>query len=85
LSPESHLINCALLGRDKQRQLGEQHLADREEIALALQIAGDRARFVLSQSCSWLRSVVTRRLSIIVLMLSLSSATSPRSRLESTG
>src|SRR5881275_2501686 len=36
------------------------------------------ARFVFSQSCSWLRSVVARRLSIIVLMLSLSSATSPR-------
>ena len=36
------------------------------------------ARFVFSQSCSWLRSVVPRRLSIIVLMLSLSSATSPR-------
>src|SRR4029450_3779565 len=37
-----------------------------------------RARFVFSQSCSVLRSVVNRRLSIIVLMLSLSSATSPR-------
>ena len=37
-----------------------------------------RARLVLSQSCSVLRSVVSRRLSIIVLMLSLSSATSPR-------
>ena len=36
------------------------------------------ARLVFSQSCSWLRSVVPRRLSIIVLMLSLSSATSPR-------
>jgi hypothetical protein len=36
------------------------------------------ARFVFSQSCSWLRSVVARRLSIIVLMLSFSSATSPR-------
>ena len=36
------------------------------------------ARLVFSQSCSWLRSVVARRLSIIVLMLSLSSATSPR-------
>ena len=37
-----------------------------------------RARLVFSQSCSVLRSVVCRRLSIIVLMLSLSSATSPR-------
>src|ERR1700733_3124715 len=37
-----------------------------------------RARLVLSQSCSVLRSVVRRRLPIIVLMLSLSSATSPR-------
>ena len=36
------------------------------------------ARLVLSQSCSWLRSVVPRRLPIIVLMLSFSSATSPR-------
>src|SRR6476469_7484473 len=36
------------------------------------------ARLVLSQSCSVLRSVVSRRLSIIVLMLSLNSATSPR-------
>src|SRR5271154_5291962 len=36
------------------------------------------ARLVLSQSCSVLWSVVSRRLSIIVLMLSLSSATSPR-------
>src|SRR6185436_8035771 len=36
------------------------------------------ARLVFSQSCSWLRSVVCRRLSIIVLMLSFSSATSPR-------
>ena len=36
------------------------------------------ARLVFSQSCSWLRSVVPRRLPIIVLMLSLSSATSPR-------
>ncbi len=32
----------------------------------------------MSQSCSSLRSVVARRLSIIVLMLSLRSATSPR-------
>ena len=37
-----------------------------------------RARLVFSQSCSVLRSVVSRRLPIIVLMLSLSSATSPR-------
>ena len=37
-----------------------------------------RARLVFSQSCSVLRSVVRRRLPIIVLMLSLSSATSPR-------
>ena len=36
-----------------------------------------RAMLVLSQSCSLLRSVVSRRLAIIVLMLSLSSATSP--------
>jgi hypothetical protein len=36
------------------------------------------ARFVFNQSCSWLRSVVARRLSIIVLMLSFRSATSPR-------
>ena len=36
-----------------------------------------RARLVLSQSCSVLRSVVSRRLSIMVLMLSFSSATSP--------
>ena len=36
------------------------------------------ARLVLSQSCSVLRSVVSRRLPIIALMLSLSSATSPR-------
>ena len=36
------------------------------------------ARLVFSQSCSVLRSVVRRRLPIIVLMLSLSSATSPR-------
>ena len=35
-------------------------------------------RFVLSQSCSVLRSVVKRKLPIIVLMLSFSSATSPR-------
>ena len=38
----------------------------------------NRARLVFSQSCSVLRSVVNRRLSIIVLMLSFSSATSPR-------
>src|SRR5882762_5510632 len=37
-----------------------------------------RARLVFSQSCSVLRSVVSRKLSIIVLMLSFSSATSPR-------
>lgn len=36
------------------------------------------AMFVFSQSFSRLLSVVTRRLSIIVLMLSLNSATSPR-------
>ena len=36
-----------------------------------------RARFVFSQSCSSLRVVVSRRLAIIWLMLSLSSATSP--------
>ena len=36
------------------------------------------ARFVFSQSCSWLRSVVARRLPIIVLTLSFNSATSPR-------
>src|SRR5437588_293654 len=36
-----------------------------------------RARLVLSQSCSWLAMVVSRRLPIIWLMLSLSSATSP--------
>ena len=36
------------------------------------------ARFVFNQSCSWLLSVVARRLPIIVLMLSFSSATSPR-------
>src|SRR5436190_1469025 len=38
----------------------------------------NRARLVFSQSCSVFWSVVSRRLSIIVLMLSLSSATSPR-------
>src|ERR1700750_1837422 len=37
-----------------------------------------RARLVFSQSCSVLTSVVRRRLPIIVLMLSFSSATSPR-------
>ena len=37
----------------------------------------NRARLVFSQSCSVLRSVVSRRLSIIVLRLSFSSATSP--------
>src|SRR5712675_2346065 len=36
------------------------------------------ARLVFNQSCSVLRSVVSRRLVIIVLMLSFSSATSPR-------
>src|SRR3569833_1592049 len=36
------------------------------------------ARLVFSQSSSVLRSVVRRRLSIMVLILSLSSATSPR-------
>src|SRR5438477_420616 len=36
------------------------------------------ARLVFSQSCSVLTSVVRRRLRIMVLMLSLSSATSPR-------
>src|SRR3981081_3266110 len=36
------------------------------------------ARLVFSQSCSVLTSVVSRKLPIIVLMLSLSSATSPR-------
>ena len=36
-----------------------------------------RARFVFSQSCSALTRVVSRRFSIIWLMLSLSSATSP--------
>ncbi len=36
-----------------------------------------RARFELSQSCSALRRVVSARLRIISLMLSLSSATSP--------
>ena len=36
-----------------------------------------RARLVLSQSCSALACVVSRRLAIIWLMLSLSSATSP--------
>ena len=36
------------------------------------------ARLVFSQSCSRLLSVVSRRLEIIVLMLSFSSATSPR-------
>src|ERR1700709_2208216 len=38
----------------------------------------NRARLVFNQSCSVLRSVVRRRLPIMVLMLSLSSATSPR-------
>ncbi len=36
-----------------------------------------RARLVLSQSCSWLARVVSRRDSTMELMLSLSSATSP--------
>src|ERR1043166_8910933 len=36
------------------------------------------ARLVFNQSCSVLRSVVRRRFPIMVLMLSLSSATSPR-------
>src|SRR4026209_1441894 len=36
------------------------------------------AKLVFSQSCSVFRSVVTRRLPIIALMLSLRSATSPR-------
>jgi hypothetical protein len=36
-----------------------------------------RARFELSQSCDSLRRVVSRRLAIIWLMLSLRSATSP--------
>ena len=63
---------------DERHQLAEQQLADRSQIALALQHAGERARLVLSQSCSVLRSVVNRRLSIMVLMLPWSSATSPR-------
>ena len=37
-----------------------------------------RARLVFSQSCSWLTRVVSARVRIIWLMLSLSSATSPR-------
>src|SRR5260370_1907496 len=37
----------------------------------------NRARFVLSQSCSVFFSVVSRRLRIISLMLSLRDATSP--------
>ncbi len=36
-----------------------------------------RARFVFSQSCCSFASVVSRRLEIIWLMLSFSSATSP--------
>ena len=74
-----HLIDRALLRFDERRQFGQQHLADREQIALALQHAGELRQvclqpvllLVASPSCP-------RRLSIIVLMLSFSSATSPR-------
>ena len=41
-----------------------------------------RARFVCSQPCCWLASVVSRSERTIVLMLSLSSATSPRASTE---
>src|SRR5262249_30753941 len=39
--------------------------------------AESRARLVLSQSCSWLVRVVSRKVAIILLMLSASSASSP--------
>ena len=36
-----HLVNGALLGVDQRGQFGEQHLADRAQVALALQHAGE--------------------------------------------
>ena len=73
-----HLVNGALLRADQRRQFGKQHLPDREQIALSLQHAGEFGDVRLEPILFLLRSVVSRRLSIIVLMLSLSSATSPR-------
>ena len=57
----------------------KQHLADRKEVPLSLQHAGELRHVRLQPVLLlWFALVVTRRLSIIVLMLSLSSATSTR-------
>ena len=74
-----HLVDRPLLRLDERGELGKERPAYRDQLPLALQHPRELGEVgLLSQSCSWLRSVVPRRLSIIVLMLSLSSATSPR-------
>ena len=64
------------LGVHQRGHLGDDHVADLVEVALALHLAADPGQVRFSQSCCALRSVVSRRV-IIWLMLSLSSATSP--------
>ena len=67
----------AVLGADGRRDLVHDQLRHRRKVTLPLEHPEMLARFVFSQSCSALRWVVSRRLAIIWLMLSFSSATSP--------
>ena len=66
-----------MLGRHERRQLRKDHARHRGQVALALQHAGEARRLVFSQSCSVFWRVVSRRLRIISLSLSFSTATSP--------
>ena len=73
------LIDHALVCVDERSQLRKQEVRPtvvRSRWPCSMLV--NFARLVFSQSCSVLRSVVSRKLSIMVLMLSLSSATSPR-------
>src|SRR6516162_5323413 len=72
-----HLVDDAVLGVDQGRQFGQQHCPTVPRSRWPCNMPVKRARLVLSQSCSVLRSVVRRRLLIMVLILSFSSATSP--------
>jgi len=55
----SPLVDHALLRIHERSEFGQHHSANGREIALALSIPVNRARFVLSQSCSVFRSSLT--------------------------
>ena len=70
-------VEDAVLGRDQRRQLGQDHARHGGQVALALEHAGEALAVGLQPVLLDVLPVVSRRLRIISLSLSLRTATSP--------